>query len=203
MEPMSVPANPYDVVASYYDEFYQAPDDRAENWTVQRLLHPAVEEQLSYGKITDIGAGTGLFLDLFPQAAGITTCIDPSKNMLERLHHKHPTAKCVLGDHTTLKRWPANPLVVSLFSSLCHAPKDEVPDAVAVSVAEGGKFFGMFAAPGEHHSLILEHARMDIDLHTWTYEDLCQLAKHCRASNFHIIGVNRFLILWMEGVHRG
>lgn len=194
----------YDAVAHIYDQFYKTPDAVSENWVVQQMLSEAVMECVAKGlDITDVGSGTGLFLDLFPWADEVTTSIDPSLAMLAVLSGKHGSAIVVHGDHRSVESLPAAPLVVSLFSSLCHAPKEDVGPCLQRATRRGGSVFAMFAAPGEDHSLVLKHAGIDALLATWTVAEVNELADSLHPSRQIVVQVNRFVCMYLVGVDNG
>jgi len=123
--------NAYDQLAPDYDARYDTPECRSENRWVWELItrnSPATPTML------DIGAGTGLALDLHLTEPTRYTALDPSQSMLNELLRKHPTVSMV---------WPLTleqaieqnifdarrfEVVVSLFGSCSYIH----PDAIAV-----------------------------------------------------------------------
>lgn len=79
--------NKYNEIAYDYDVILQDPRIAREIKEVKSLLEPLIGKQT----ILDIGCGTGLFLDLFPQTNPEKYIgVDPSFRMLERMLKKHP-----------------------------------------------------------------------------------------------------------------
>lgn len=194
----------YDAVAHIYDQFYKTPDAISENWVVQQLLNESVMECVAKGfDIIDIGSGTGLFLDLFPWADETTTNLDPSWAMLQVLNKKHNAARVVHGDHRSVEGLAAAALVVSLFSSLCYAPKDEVKPCLQRATRLGGDVFVMFAAPGEDHSLVLKHAGVEARLSAWSVAEVQELAESLHPVRQRVVQVNRFVCMCLHGVGNG
>lgn len=77
----------YDAIATYWDRYFTASDEEQQGFT--RLVD---EVTGGYRKCRtlDIGAGTGLTLDLSLTEAPRLTAIDPSQAMLNELVRKHP-----------------------------------------------------------------------------------------------------------------
>ncbi|MGO3778023.1 MAG: methyltransferase [Canibacter sp.] len=77
----------YDAIATYWDRDFTASDEEQRGFT--RLVDVATD---GYRKCRtlDIGAGTGLTLDLGLTEAPRLTAIDPSQAMLNELVRKHP-----------------------------------------------------------------------------------------------------------------
>jgi len=191
----------YDAVADIYDRFYKTPDCLAENWAVKQMLSGAVNQLPD--SIIDIGAGTGMFLDLFPWAVDLTVNIDPSQAMLDRLQRKHRQAKVLMGDHTAVNELPAAGLVVSLFQSPSHLPKEQVADCLARATRRDGSVFAMFAAPGEEQSLVLKHAGIDSPLTAWSIEEVQGLADRLEAAQSFVFSLNRYVCMFAMEVVGG
>lgn len=79
------PAQPYDRIASNYDDIWSAPEALEQDKQIMDMIG------YQAGSVLDIGCGTGLFLDHYPDARSYFGC-DPSQVMLQRLHDKHPDA---------------------------------------------------------------------------------------------------------------
>jgi hypothetical protein len=78
----------YDSLATAYDHRYTTEEDLKENATVRKLL---VSLFGAYApKTLDVGAGTGLLLDLKITPPSLFVGLDPSQGMLNELVRKHP-----------------------------------------------------------------------------------------------------------------
>lgn len=137
-----------------YDAWYSSPEALAENDEVQELLRPVVD---SNSPIIDIGAGTGLFLDLFPEAADRYIGVDPSSGMLKNAAAKHPSARWVCARAEDLW-WPNDQraTIVSLFGS---------PSYVAPRTWDrwsSNPLFLMFYANGYSPKFVDDHGYNDL-----------------------------------------
>ncbi len=133
----------YDAVAEVYDGEYQSPRDIEQNGWVKREV---LRDIASADRILDVGAGTGLLLDLFPLATSRTVNVDPSPGMLHQLEVKHPGARVVtsLAEHYI----PEQPFsfVISLFGAVNYIDRPErllAPPYLALN----GRAFLMFYGP--------------------------------------------------------
>jgi predicted TPR repeat methyltransferase len=192
----------YDQCADTYDAVYSTPEDLAENHVVKCLL-----QQLLFSvkpqTILDIGAGTGLFLDLFPGLVDATVSIDPSLNMLRVLKRKHPEARIIQGGHELVPSLSPVDLTVSTFSSMSYVPPEDVADTISGSMNPGGSCFLMFASPNSPGSKV--GATIGVNdrpaMTAWSVEDVKQLAAGFTTSTTRIFTLNIFTILMMEHVN--
>jgi SAM-dependent methyltransferase len=121
----------YDEVAVDYDARYDNPAAQAENDQIVKLI------RLHFGPYApttlDVGAGTGLLLDLGVTAPGLYTGIDPSQGMLNELIRKHPKIRDIyparLEDVIDTSDFSHRKfeLVVSLFGAASYLPPDTIP----------------------------------------------------------------------------
>ena len=138
--------HPYDEVADQYDQLWSTPEAKAEDDLIMRGLGV-----LDHHSILDIGCGTGLFLDHHPHHSGYLG-IDPSLEMLERLHDKHPYGQTV--NQTFEEFLPELAKVGMKFDqiiSLFGSPSYVQPAALLQArnyLAPAGHMICMFIAPG-------------------------------------------------------
>lgn len=137
----------YDALADGYDDHHVDQKSRAEDRLVQshltRLLRGA-------RRVADLGAGTGLLLDLVPLDPSRYVGIDISSRMLARARDKHPSHTFVHGDYEA--QHPELPegsfdAVVSLFGSASYGHLPVVARRVRALLAPGGRTFLMFCGP--------------------------------------------------------
>lgn len=137
----------YDGFAETYDRHYSDPVCRAENAAVRLAL-----QALGYPDkgVLDLGCGTGLYLDLFPDAAEGYTGVDLSPAMLDQAVAKHPdrTFLCMraqdLNGGPERRGWEA---VVSLFGSPSHIPLATFLKTCRHVTAPQPQLFLMWCAP--------------------------------------------------------
>lgn len=159
----------YDAVAKHYDEHYARPIDVVENRTLARLLAPHVNGK----KVYDLGAGTGLLLDL-----GLTpltyVAIESSSAMLEVLAGKHRTIHAICGvAEAPVVWWDANYLagcpdtVTALFAANYFTLLETAMNAFA-HMNHGGTLFLHGAAPrnAKRSNFILQ--KHEPSFATWT-----------------------------------
>jgi SAM-dependent methyltransferase len=133
----------YDYVADGYDELYDAEQFRIENEQIARVIEPA-----AVGSILDIGCGTGLLLDMFPDRKNENYVgVDPSRKMLEKLKSKHPGADVIHSTFEDLKEFGQFDFVTSLFGGISYVNPDSFGKLKAM-VKGGGKYFLMFYKKG-------------------------------------------------------
>lgn len=184
-----------------YDDTYQSRQCLSENAVVQSLIRDLAVRHRPV-TITDFGAGTGLFLDLFPDYCDRTINIDPSLGMLSRLSEKHPKATCVHGDHTFDPSNVVAPadLVVSLFESLSYVPREDVPGLIKRLTLKAA--FLMFASPhGAAGKVFGESPEAAADRaikQRWSVEDLEDLAVEVGATSFAAFMLNTYSVLILE-----
>jgi SAM-dependent methyltransferase len=123
--------NAYDQLAPDYDARYDTPECRAENRWVWELI---TRNSPTRPTMLDIGAGTGLALDLHLTTPTRYIALDPSQAMLNELLRKHQTVSRVwpltmeqaIEQHVfSAERFE---VVISLFGSCSYIH----PDAIAV-----------------------------------------------------------------------
>jgi len=164
-----------------------------ENRVVHSLLWPHVRVARS---IIDLGAGTGLFLDLFPEHHDWTTCIDPSVRMLTHLQEKHPGTTTFVGDHSTDVE--AADLLVSLFGAPGYVNGD-LPAVLRRLVRPHGTAWLMFYAPGHPGAKpLLDKGWDDPALRVSQTEALELGAGWDEVDTFTL---NRFTVLVLGGHH--
>jgi SAM-dependent methyltransferase len=143
----AAPYHPYDDVAPSYDTIWGGPEALAEDREIM--------ERIAYtgGSVLDIGCGTGLFLDHYPEAtrSGYVG-IDPSAGMLQGLKAKHPHAWAhrghLEGSLNVLSFAPPFDLIISLYGSPSYIEPDALRSACRSLLAPGGQLFLMFIADG-------------------------------------------------------
>jgi len=110
----------YDALAPEYDGLFDSPVDAAENEALKHLLRERV-----FGRVLDVGCGTGLLLDLLEDIAPNDYLgIDVSPGMLEIASQKHPRHNFILADAQNLHSLAAGTFdtAVSLFACLSYTP---------------------------------------------------------------------------------
>lgn len=111
----------YDQVAPVYDARYDTPEAKAEDATVFGAIAPYITSS-----ITDVGAGTGLLLDMLPVAPENYYGIEPSIGMLTELHRKHPQHPCLLAPYELAPDYDTS-LTVSLNGSPSYINPEHYP----------------------------------------------------------------------------
>lgn len=143
----------YDELAAGYDEMYTDPEDVQENKTVQQMLFKLLGA-MHHAPITlDVGAGTGLLLDLTITSPLVYTGVDPSRGMLNKLFRKHPNVARVVPARAD-EALPAFQetgetfeLVTALFGAASYIEPGDVDSAIDL-VRPGGVGVFMPYAPG-------------------------------------------------------
>lgn len=142
---MTLPAvrQPYDQIASQYDQLWDTPEATAENQQVMDRI------AYSHGDVLDIACGTGLFLDHHPNCKTYLG-VDPSPAMLSQLTAKHPDRDLICEtfeaslSRICTKRFD---LIISLFGSPSYIYPAAL-DCVHDLLRPKGKMLLMFYAPG-------------------------------------------------------
>jgi SAM-dependent methyltransferase len=100
--------------------------------STRRRLRPHLAE-LEAGTLVDVGAGTGIWLDLVPEHIGVVA-IDLDAEKLARLRLKHPRARTVTGDATYLPLEDGD-ADYALCVALSHHLDDEQLDRLGAELA--------------------------------------------------------------------
>ena len=137
------PVELYDKVANAYDSLYTNTLSKAEDDCVKRLLLRHIPRYKTL-RIVDLGCGTGLFMDLFPDARNVIG-LDISPEMIKQARVKHPGTPWIVKDmRNTGLRTGDMDVVVSLYSSVSSVM---VPEMAWIEIARvlrpGGRFFVM------------------------------------------------------------
>lgn len=163
----------YDGLATVYDEMYEDPGDVEENAQVRSLVNSLLGVREHAPTTLDIGAGTGLLLDLDITSAHSYTGVDPSRGMLNRLFSKHSKVRTLI-PMTAAEALPElraeerkYDLVASLFGSASYIDPDDVDHALSMVDDEGVAVFMVYTdgyAPeyyeGEERSQVLDNSRL-------------------------------------------
>lgn len=135
------PIEAYNQLADDYDETYFDPKSRAEDAVVRRMLR---DGGFAKGTILEVGCGTSILLDWFPDLAPQYIGVDPSGRMLDKARAKHPEALFYPGSFENIPGHDQYDSVLSLYGSFSYAKS---PHAAAVAlldrVAPGGSLFVM------------------------------------------------------------
>jgi len=141
---MTLPAvaQPYDQIASQYDQLWNTPEATAENQQIMDRIG------YSHGDVLDIACGTGLFLDHHPNCKTYLG-VDPSPAMLHELNAKHPDRDLICQTfEASLPR--ISPKRFDLIISLFGSPSYVYPAALNCIhdlLTPKGKMLLMFYAP--------------------------------------------------------
>lgn len=142
-------ASIYDELAENYDRMYSTRECRMENLAVWGMVTGGTPRP----SLLDVGAGTGLALDLrmVERPGGRYRAVDPSRPMLDRLSAKHPWARdlhqCTLEDYLLTEAGTQRfHTVISLFGS----PSYIHPDAIEALPSLGTRVFLMHYREGYH-----------------------------------------------------
>jgi SAM-dependent methyltransferase len=147
-------AKAYDQVAAEYDDRFSSPVALAENELVKQWIQEDFKRgvQGSYPLVWDLGCGTGLFLDLFPEwPPDRYRGVDVSAEMLKRFHVKHPQHAALWADYSYLLEaemtpyWRQGGVVVSLFGSPSYIRSAALLESITDRLlAPGGTACWMF-----------------------------------------------------------
>jgi ubiquinone/menaquinone biosynthesis C-methylase UbiE len=131
-------------VAKSYDSFYTNTSSIAENEHVKRLIRKEIQPS-ERDVIVDLGCGTGLFNDLFPNFRNVFG-VDISKEMLEVAKQKHPECLFFRQDMINTS-FPSDyaDTVVSLFGSMSYVmePLQDIFNEMHRILRPEGWFFVM------------------------------------------------------------
>lgn len=189
----------YDGLAPGYDEMYEDPEDTAENRAVTSLVHRLMGDREHAPRTLDIGAGTGLALDLGITSPSIYTGVDPSRGMLNRLFRKHHRAYRLIpataGEALPNLRELGEDfdLVLSLFGVPSYCDPGDVNHAVEL-IGKGGLGLFMFYKPdyapvyyeGEERSAVLGQSEVMRDYMVREHGQ-----PHTEIGNFDVWAVRR------------
>lgn len=135
----------YDELAAVYDARYDRPECHAENTAVARHI-TALRPQP--GRVLDVGAGTGLTLDLGLAHPDRYTAVDPSPAMLDELLRKHPTVRDVHREPFTAgSPFTGYDLIVALFGAASYLDPAAL-QSIPGRLNPGGRAVLMLYAPG-------------------------------------------------------
>lgn len=132
----SAPFSYYDKLAADYDARYTDPESLAENTWVWRLVTeaPLPSTATGYPDILDVGAGTGLALDLrlVPHdRPDLYRAVDPSQGMLNEMVIKHPWVRdlhpLTFEDYYRDHDGRTFDTVISLFGSPSYIDPEMIP----------------------------------------------------------------------------
>ena len=128
----------YDEIADVYDKLFIDEDSKKENQKIMEMINPQ-------GSVLDIGCGTGLFLDYFPDYERYLG-IDISDRMIRMLKEKHPDSEAIntsLNDFYSLEKYDT---IIGLFGVGSYLTKDEINKIYSL-VSDNGKIFIMHYKP--------------------------------------------------------
>lgn len=139
----------YDRIAPDYDARYRDRASRLDDLEVARRLLTIAPD---WPRVLDVGAGTGLFLDLLGPDLAVDAesyvAVDPSQAMLNELVRKHPWVRHV---HPTPFEDTGvdgkTDLVVALYGAASYLPPDAV-ERIPSLLSPDGRALLMFYAPG-------------------------------------------------------
>lgn len=140
-------ATRYDYLAAGYDEMYYNSSDEQENAEMRSLIFSAIGDMDHAPATLDIGAGTGLLLDLGLTSPRVYTGVDPSRGMLNKLFRKHSKVERVIPATAAealpilIENGETFELVASLFGSLSYCDPDDVNRAMSLVEDNGTAVF--------------------------------------------------------------
>ncbi len=129
---------PYDELAATYDGRFTDPVCLAENKAVQRLVGEHAGQYAP--KVLDIGAGTGLALDLGLTHPSLYTAVEPSQAMLNEMVRKHNRAVRLFPgrwEDMARKVGQGYDVVVSLFGSPSYIDPAFIPAIPSLTTSRG------------------------------------------------------------------
>lgn len=137
----------YDLLAPDYDDRYSNPDCEAENRAV--VGHVLEHHPTRPRHVLDLGAGTGLSLDLGLATPENITALDPSQAMLNELLRKHPAVTSIIPAPYTADTTIDGTfdLVLSLFGAASYLEPDALKQIPSLLTPEGTAIL-MFYKPG-------------------------------------------------------
>jgi len=134
----------YDKVAPTYDDLYDDDLSAAQNAAAAAMLRAAGAHCGGfYADVLDVGCGTGLLLDILPEAAASYYGIDLSAGMILEAQRKHPDAKFKIQDVTKLCHSlnMTSGIVASLFSVMNHLSVAEILGVSLSLTRPGARLF--------------------------------------------------------------
>lgn len=145
----------YDWLAPDYDARYATPECQAENEQVADLLRDLAPDPVW---VLDIGAGTGLLLDLNCLKLDSYTAVDPCQAMLNELIRKHPKVFDIIPSRLEDADLSGRTfdLIVGLFGSPSYVAPEAIHNLPSM-LASGGRMLLMFYRPGylpDYHQTI-------------------------------------------------
>lgn len=159
----------YDLLATDYDVRYSTPECRDENRAVKEAI------KRSAGRVPDtaldVGAGTGLFLDMRLVPIRNVVCVEPSQAMLNELLRKHPAAHVVANRYHPALDLPYRSfdLIVALFGSASYLTPHDLdslverlsPNGTAYVMAYKAGYWPDYEEEPETAAPIRDHLRDD------------------------------------------
>ena len=135
----------YDEIADRYDTFFSSKKYKDEDYQLAQKL-PV------FGKILDIGCGTGLLIDLYRQKGVLEKDyqyfgVDPCFNMLKKLILKYGEKKCFCCKFEDMKCSEKFDTIISLYNSPSYIKPSKILKIKRLA-NEGAKIFLMFAKDG-------------------------------------------------------
>jgi hypothetical protein len=128
----------YDQLADQYDARYDTPMAHKEDEYLFGQLSPWLR-----GTVADIGAGTGLLLDMVDVHPSMYHGIEPSHGMASNFKRKHPEHYLEIATFETAEAWYTD-TAVSLYGS----PSYIEPSSYGALKEAGMWYFFMFYKPG-------------------------------------------------------
>lgn len=143
------PVSMYETLAPAYDERYSSEECEDENARVEWLAATLLTMAEGTG-VLDIGAGTGLALDLGIAAPGDYLAIEPASAMAAELRKKWPTAPVLVQTYGEYRPAPADPvaLTLALFGVASYLSPRDLRRISRRTRAAGGAALLMAYAPG-------------------------------------------------------
>lgn len=174
----------YDKQASEYDTFYsQRSIFAAENLVVQDWLEFHVK-----GTVLDVGAGTGLFLDLVEQwPEELYVGLDISQKMLEVAALKHPRHRFTLGDMCNMPQIEDSSVdtLVCLWAFQYAMEPYRAAQEFWRVLRPGGKLLMLVNAPAHVYRESYVHAEDDPPAIKWGRSSLYSLFRNYDQLKIH------------------
>lgn len=158
----------YDEISSTYDEIFDDPVSRAEDFIIAKSLNRLVRDGDS---ILDCGCGTGLGKELINSADVFYHGVDISTNMIQLARSKHPDSRFLVGDMANLSHYEESTfdVLISINGSYSHVSNPAlVADEIFRVLKPGGQFMVMVYSRFSLSRLI-KHWRQGVFKHEAPY----------------------------------